>query len=274
MTATQRPPTSWAFRKAKKLLTSTLFPVGAVRTVILGPCRGTRYRIFPGFGHSYLYGGWEPRSTQLMAGHVKPGSVAFDLGANYGMHTLLLAKLVGPAGRVYAFEPNPEVFRALGEHLALNHFAAVTTLQMAISDAVGRAAFDQADHRGAGRLVSPAASVSRPTFDVETTTLDKFVLTDGNAPPDFMKIDIEGAESAALRGGERVLARYRPVLLVELHNPAEDRAVGRILKNLGYRATRVESGEAVENMESGWPDPAGMWGSVLALPTPHAAEVA
>jgi FkbM family methyltransferase len=209
-----------------------------------------------------------------MAQYVKPGSVAYDLGANYGMHTLLLAKLVGPTGRVYAFEPNPEVFRALGEHLVLNHSTAVTTTQRAISDAVGTAAFDQAHHRGAGHLVSSATSLPGPTFDVETTTLDKFVFTDGNAPPNFIKIDIEGAESAALRGGIQVLARYRPVLLVELHNPAEDRAVGRILKSLGYRATRVESGEAVENMESGWPDPTGMWGSVLALPTPHAAEAA
>jgi hypothetical protein len=70
-----------------------------------------------------------------------------------------------------------------------------------------------------------------------------------------------------LRGGLQVLARYRPILLIELHNPAEDRAVGRILKNLGYRATRVESGDFVQDMESGWPDPCGMWGSVLALPS-------
>jgi len=226
-----------------------------------------RYRIFPGFGHSYLYGGWEPKSMKLMAQHVRPGSVAYDLGANYGMHTLLLARLVGPAGRVYAFEPNPEVLSALEEHVALNHFTAVTTVQRAVSDGVGKAVFDRAHHRGAGHLVSSTTVISGLTFDVETTTLDKFVFTDGNAPPNFVKIDIEGAESATLRGGLQVLARYRPVLLVELHNPTEDRAVGHILKNLGYRATRVDSGEPVENMESGWPDLSGMWGTVLALPS-------
>lgn len=251
----------------RKLLTSTLFPVGSVRTVFLGPCRGVRYRIFPGFGHAYLYGGWEPKSTKLMVQYVKPGGIAYDLGANYGMHTLLLAKLVGPTGRVYAFEPNPEVLSALDEALELNHFTTATTVQRAISDEVGKAVFDRADHRGAGHLVTAATVPSGLTFDVETTTLDQFVFTDGNAPPDFIKVDIEGAESVALRGGLQVLARYRPILLIELHNPAEDRAVGRILKNLGYRATRVESGDFVQDMESGWPDPCGMWGSVLALPS-------
>jgi len=258
------------YSKIKKVLTSTLFPVGTVRKVLCGPCRGLRYRIFSGFGHSYLYGGWEPKSMRLMAHHVKSGSVAYDLGANYGMHTLYLARLVGPAGRVYAFEPNPEVFSALEEHVALNSFTAVTTVRKAISEDVGAAIFDRAHHRGAGHLVSSATVISGLTFDVETTTLDKFVFTDGNAPPEFIKVDIEGAESAALRGGLQVLARYRPILLVELHNPTEDRAVGHILKNLRYRATRVDNGEPVENMESGWPDLSGMWGSVLALP--HGSE--
>src|SRR5215469_9229339 len=86
---------------------STLYPVGAVRRVLWGPCRGLRYRIFPGYGHAYLFGGWEPKSMQAMLHYVKAGTIAYDLGANYGMHTLLLAKLVGPSGRVYAFEPNP-----------------------------------------------------------------------------------------------------------------------------------------------------------------------
>jgi FkbM family methyltransferase len=251
----------------RELVKSTLFPVGGVHTVLWGPCRGIRYRVFPGFGHAYLYGGWERKSAMLMVQYVRPGDTAYDLGANYGMHTLLLAKLVGPTGRVYAFEPNPEILCALEEHVTLNRLTAVTTVQRAVSDEVGMAVFDRAHHRGAGHLVSATTILSGPTFDVETTTLDEFVFSGGNAPPDFMKVDIEGAESAALRGGHQVLERYRPILLIELHNPAEDRAVGRILKDLGYGATRVESGEPVENMESGWPDRRGMWGSVLAVPT-------
>ena len=262
----------WLIPAADGFIRTTLFPVGAVRTVLLGPCRGMRYRIFPGYGHAYLYGGWERKSMDLMVRYVKPGSTAYDLGANYGMHTLLLAKLAGPNGKVYAFEPNPEIEAALQEQLALNGLKSVETVGMAVSDSRGTARFDRAHHRGAGHLVTETTSVSGTLFDVTTTTLDQFVLEEGHTPPGFIKIDIEGAESAALRGGARVIAKYRPVLLIELHNPTEDRAVGGFLKSLGYNAFRVESGEAVENMESGWPDRSGMWGSVIAVPSPAVAS--
>jgi len=203
----------------------------------------------------------------VMMRYVKPGDIAYDLGANYGMHTLLLARRVGLTGRVYAFEPNPEIRRALEEHLSLNNLTMVQTVPKAVSNQAGTAWFDSTGS-AAGHLVNgTTAAPSATTYQVETITLDQFVLQEGNAPPTFMKIDIEGAESAALRGGREVIARYRSVLLIELHNPTEDRVVGMFLKGLGYRAVRVETGELVQNMESGWPDRSGMWGHVIALPS-------
>jgi FkbM family methyltransferase len=200
-----------------------------------------------------------------MMRYIQPGSVAYDLGANYGMHTLLLARLVGPEGRVYAFEPNPQIRAALEEHLALNHFTMAQAVPYAVCNRTGTAWFDS-DGSATGHLIDTTNGGSATTYQVETTTLDQFVLKDNHAPPAFIKIDIEGAESAALRGGHETIARYRPVLLIEMHNPTEDRAVGAFLKALGYRAVRVENGEAVKNMESGWPDPDGMRGTVIALP--------
>jgi FkbM family methyltransferase len=201
-----------------------------------------------------------------MTQYVKRGSVAYELGANYGMHTLLLAKLVGPAGRVYAFEPDPEIFSALNEQLTLNDLHNVDTMSVAVADQVGTACFDRAHHRGAGHLVSANKVISTTSFQVRTTTLDKFVLLDGNAPPGFVKIDIEGAESAALQGCIGVIEQHQPILMIELHNPTEDRAVGTLLKIFGYTAFRVQSGQPVENMEIGWPDTNGMWGTVVAFP--------
>ena len=248
----------------------TFFPVGSVHQVLWGPCRGIRYRIFPGYGHAYLFGGWERKSVAQMVRYVKPGTVAYDLGANYGMHTLLLARLVGPAGRVYAFEPNPEICAALEEQLALNGFTMVQVIPKAVCDQAGDAWFDSGGS-ATGHLVSAtattSATISATTYRVETISLDEFVLERKNPPPGFIKIDIEGAESAALRGAREMIARYRPVLLIELHNPAEDQAVGVFLKRLGYRALRLETNRPVENMESGWPDRAGMWGTVVALPS-------
>ena len=258
-----------AFKLTKRLLQATVFPTGAVRRVLWGPCRGMSYRIFPGYGHAYLYGGWEPKSMDMMVRYVKPGSVAYDLVANYGMHTLLMARLVGPAGRVYAFEPNPEIFACLNEQLTLNDLCMVDTIPLAVSDQIGTGSFDLGRHRGAGHLVQPTTASLETMLHVQTTTLDKFVFEDGNLPPAFVKIDIEGGEGAALRGCLRVIAQYRPIFIIELHNPAEDRAVGTILGSFGYTAFRVESGRPVENMASGWPDSKGMWGTILGLSSPQ-----
>lgn len=256
----------WIRPAVGTLARKTVYPVGAVRTVLWGPCRGMRYRIFPSYGHAYLFGGWERKSMQWMMRYVRPGSVVYDLGANYGMHTLLLAKLAGPSGRVYAFEPNPEICTALKEQLALNGFTAVEVVSQAVCDQTGTAWFDSAGS-AIGHLVGANTVSSPTTYQVETITLDQFVLRQGNPPPAFMKVDIEGAESSALRGGCDTITRYRPVMLIELHNPTEDMAVGAFLKRMGYRALRVENGKPVENMESCWPDRCGMWGSVVALPS-------
>ena len=67
-----------------------------------------------------MWGGWEGRAQRLMVRHIPSGSTAFDIGASYGVHTLLLARLVGAHGRVYAFEPDPVSFSQLCRHVTLN----------------------------------------------------------------------------------------------------------------------------------------------------------
>ena len=89
----------------------------------------------------------------VMMRYVKPGDIAYDLGANYGMHTLLLARRVGLTGRVYAFEPNPEIRRALEEHLSLNNLTMVQTVPKAVSNQAGTAWFDSTGS-AAGHLVN------------------------------------------------------------------------------------------------------------------------
>jgi len=264
---TARLRASTPFGWIKSVLKHTLLKTGSVQRVLWGPCRGMRYRIFPGYGHAYLYGGWERKCMRVISKYIKPGSTAYDLGANYGMYTLLLARLVGPSGRVYAFEPDTEVLSNLNEQLFLNWLRMVKTIPLAVSDKSGLALFDRSRSRATGHLLPERVAGSQSVFQVRTTTLDTFVFEDGNSPPTFVKIDIEGSESAALRGATRVISQYRPTFIIELHNPSEDRAVGVILKRFGYLTFQVESGRLIKNMESGWPDRSGMWGTVLALPS-------
>jgi FkbM family methyltransferase len=254
----------------KNIIKRVFFPEGSIRRVLWGPGRGLRYRVFPGYGWAYIYGGWEPELVHVMSLHISLGATVYDLGANYGMHTLLFARLVGESGRVYAFEPHPGVFASLNEQLTLNDLRTVVSVPEAVCERTGTAFFDEAAERACGHL---ANDTSRRHLEVRTTTLDDFVFERSAKPPDFIKIDIEGAESSALRGAMKTIRRYRPTMVIELHNPIEDNAVGEILASLSYTALRIHDGSKVTNMHSGWPDANGMWGTVLALPNESAAAI-
>jgi FkbM family methyltransferase len=248
----------------KPLLAKTVWRQGSVRTILWGPCRGLRYKIFPGMGLSPLYGGWEEQAQNLMLRHIKPGGVVYDLGANYGIHTLLFARLAKEHGHVYAFEPVQKIHSALQGNVALNRFSNVTCLRLAVSSSAGVSSFLTGHHVGAGHL-STVGDNQGEQLTVQTITLDAFVFEQNNRPPTFVKIDIEGAESKAMSGGITVLKKYRPILLIDLHNPEEDVAVGQILSECNYEAFRAEDDARVEHLSQGWPDPAGLWGQVIAL---------
>jgi hypothetical protein len=125
----------------KPIAARTFYREGVSRTILAGPCRGLKYRIFPQFGLSPLYGGWEPEAQAVMLQRIEQGSAVYDLGANYVMHALLMAKLVGASGRVYAFEPGPDIFKCLTENIAINHFDHVKCIHAAAWDHSGKRSF-------------------------------------------------------------------------------------------------------------------------------------
>jgi FkbM family methyltransferase len=223
-----------------------------------------RYRIFPQFGLSYLYGGWEPEAQGVMIRLLKKGGTAYDIGANYGMHALLMARLVGPSGRIYAFEPVPSIFRGLKEHVEMNRFRQVECVQVGVWDRTGKTRFYSGDHLGAGHCAEVGETLGY-SMEIETVSLDDFVFEKNHHPPDFIKIDVEGAEGRVLSGARRVLETYHPVLLIDLHNPEQDVAVGTTLMHLGYQVHRTNEEKIITNMVAGWPDANGMWGQIVAV---------
>ncbi len=247
----------------KRIIKNTFFPFGSIRTVLRGPCRGLKIRIFRNFGVTYLYGGYEPREAKYMIRLLRPGMVSYDVGANFGMHTLLLSRLVGPSGKVYAFEPVPKTYQSLREHIELNGFGSTFLVQKAVADESGLTRFAWHDCQDSAHLATDG------DIEVEITTLDHFVLDEGNPPPDFIKIDVEGAESRALVGARRVIQRYKPNLMIELHNAEQDRAVGKILQELNYVAFRTKDGTRLQNVQGCRQDPSAIEGTVvkvIALP--------
>jgi len=201
-----------------------------------------------------------------MLEHLRAGDVAYDVGANYGIHTMLMARIAQGTGRVYAFEPMPRVYGALRENVGLNGFSNVTFVQSAVSDNSGREFFFGGDHDAAGHLAG-VGEASGEKIEVTMTTLDEFVFEEGNRPPNFVKIDVEGAESKVLFGAARLLRELRPILLMDLHSIEQDIMVGKFLLTLGYQAYRAQDGVRVRDMTAGRPDSGGMPDQVLALPS-------
>ena len=174
---------------------------------------GELIRVLP--EHRYL--SWNPIEYAAFRGAVRPGTVALDVGANVGAYSLLLGQWVGASGRVYAFEPSPAAFRGLVRHIALNaRDGVVKPVAAAVADLDGVSDLLVADTAGESRL---AIGVERGrTVSVPTVSVDSFCARE-NLQPSFIKIDVEGAELAVLRGARETIRRGGDglALFVELH---------------------------------------------------------
>lgn len=173
----------------------------------------------------YVSGVHEPGVTSLVHFYLKPGMVVVDIGAHFGYFTLLAARLVGPHGRVFAFEPEPFGYQMLAENIQLNQYKQVSSFQAALSDKKGVGCFvvNQTGHRGGHHLSSQSDSLDSIT--VPLVTLDDVLLEEAASHVDLIKMDIEGWEPKALLGMAQTLKVSGGVsLITEFHPPGLRRA--------------------------------------------------
>jgi FkbM family methyltransferase len=167
---------------------------------------------------AYRFLTWNPVEYEAFRGVLRPGDTALDVGANVGAYALLFGQWVGSTGRVIAFEPAPDAYRGLARHVALNGLAAVVeTRQAAVSDRVGEAEFVSQGWAGTNHLTARGAGGGR-IIRVPTTTVDA-VCAERGIRPRLLKIDVEGAELAVLRGARQTIARMGDdgMVFVEMH---------------------------------------------------------
>jgi FkbM family methyltransferase len=149
---------------------------------------------------------WEPEVLQVMARHTLPGSTALDVGAHIGSHTLTLARLVGPDGAVYAFEPQKKVYRELVKNLELNDIENTVPLRFAVG--AQHRIIEMTPTRGQdGRM-----RVGRGGDRAELRPIDSF----GFSNVSLIKIDVEGHELHVLEGAQRTIREWHPAIVIEI----------------------------------------------------------
>jgi FkbM family methyltransferase len=242
----QKFPLSWRVALTQSSMAAwlrrlSLLPLtkGQVMVALSAPLTGYRMKLDMRSGHRrYALGTYEPEVCALIQSYLSGGETVLDIGANIGYFTLLMAHRAGPAGRVIAFEPVPSVYDRLCENLELNDLHHVQAERKAVADREGQSQMQLEDD---APLSFTARLAESGDLAVQTMSIDSYVETNGLDRLDFVKIDVEGAEDAVIRGMNRTLGSLRPAVLVEIH--AKDGSESETLKRLkenGYHLRRLE----------------------------------
>jgi FkbM family methyltransferase len=200
----------------------------------------------------YFYGAFRPRVSALLNEILHPGSVAFDIGANIGMHSVIMANRCGPSGRVVSFEPDPHPYARLCANLRLNGFTFAETHQLALSSKTETRKFYLHDETignyANASLHAENVGADTASVDVEVLSLDDFIAR--NPPPrlDAIKLLAQGEEWNILQGGRATIAKYRPAVFF-LYEPAYWQRQGlglmdavRFFGDYGYTTEAIEFG--------------------------------
>ena len=160
------------------------------------------------------YGTYEELEAKIMEEKIKVGNIVVDVGANIGLHTLNMAKIVGNTGQVFAFEPDPSNFEILRKNVKINNYQNIILEQKACADKHGRTTLYQSDHPGMHR-VFPQTKQAKGQVQVELTSLDKYFIDSNLADKiNFIKIDVEGLEFSVLKGMKNILKNNKKIKIL------------------------------------------------------------
>ena len=219
-----------------------LIPKGMVLPILQGRLRGKRWVVGAG-EHGYWLGSYEMNKRLSFEHEIQPGSVIYDIGANVGYFSLLASVLTGEEGQVYAFEPLPRNIEFLNRHIALNKRSNIEVIAAAVSENSGEAFFDLGASTAMGHLCEEGA------LRVQMVSLDDLVKVGKIKAPDYMKIDVEGAEYEVLKGAEAVIEEYQPILFLDTHQRSAHQNTIDFLEDHHYRFEIIDGKALSETRE-------------------------
>lgn len=219
-----------------------LLPAKTQIPILQGRLKGKKW-ISGSSNHGCWLGSYEYDKQHLFEKSITPGSVVYDLGGHVGFYTLLASELVGSDGKVFVFEPLPRNLYLLKEHLRLNQVGNVTVIEAAVADKSGMVSFNESLNSAMGHIGKNGK------LQVKTVVLDELVSSGEIPPPDYMKIDIEGAETMALSGARSILEKSHPTIFLATHGSDIHQACCRLLQSLGYRLQPIDAMQLEEATE-------------------------
>jgi len=177
------------------------------------------------------YGEYFESEVDIFRRFVEPGHCVADIGANIGMHTLALARLVGEEGWVCAFEAQRVVFQCLCANVALNSLSNVDCEHLAVDEKVGSLLVEELDCTARNNFGGLSLGTSQAQRYVPSITLDDYFT---GRTLDFAKVDVEGMEQSVLKGGWKTLKANKTILYLENDRVSKSPELLQYLFMLGY----------------------------------------
>lgn len=197
---------------------------------------------------------------------LSPGDVFIDGGANFGIYTVVAARLVEETGHVFSFEPALESFPILEKNVKINNFTNTKLFQIGLSDREGKATFYHIDNAPNSYSLGANSQTDLSFEEITLISIDRFVVQENIERLNLIKLDVEGVEELVLRGSIIIIEKFRPIILFEISeiaisrmNLERDGAVNILHKhNYNFFSVR-QDGKLIDR---GFP----MSGNVLAIP--------
>jgi len=173
------------------------------------------------------------------------GKTIYDVGGELGIITMFFAQRVGETGKVVTFEPNPQNYSSIINHINLNGFSNVNVIKIGLGSKKELVKFvvpKQSSSRGTASSEKQKQYLGDSeiqVYEIEIDTMDNQILVNNLPKPDFVKIDVEGLEIEVLSGMLQTIQNHKPEIFVELHGVKEQEVVDFLLKH-NYKVHQVE----------------------------------
>ncbi len=157
----------------------------------------------------------ESNETKFLKKIIKPGQTVLDVGANFGWYSIHFSNWVGQSGKVFAFEPVPEIYEELTSNIKLNFCQNITVFNCALGNQNESVLFNVSEFEGGSGASSENLKFGKK-IKVSKHKLDDLMNDQNLDNIDFLKIDIEGGELNMLKGAEKLIEKYKPKILLEI----------------------------------------------------------